>query len=238
MSGLIGRKIGMTQVFDNGGSAIPCTVLRVGPCVVVQRREIDRDGYEAVQIGLVEPTKVRGAGRQGGSRRSKGIGRALKGQFDKANVPPMKRLREFRLAPGSEAPAVGDRVLVSLFKPQDRVDIIGQSKGKGFQGVMKRHNFHGGAASHGSMFHRAPGSVGASAYPSRTFRGTKMPGRMGGGRVTVKNLEVVRVDEEHDLLVVRGAVPGARGSYLTVSRSLGATPVAPQPDAAPEKKRG
>ncbi len=238
MDGLLGRKVGMTQVFDDGGGAIPCTVLRVGPCVVVQRREMSRDGYEAVQIGLVEPTKVRGGVREGGSKKSKGINRAQKGHLDKANVPPMKRLREFRLNPGSEAPAVGDRILVSVFKLKDRVDIIGQSKGKGFQGVMKRHNFHGGAASHGSMHHRAPGSVGASAYPSRTFRGTRMPGQMGGNRVTVKNLEVVRVDEENSLLVVRGAVPGARGSYLTVSRSLGAPAASPQAEAPPEKKKG
>jgi large subunit ribosomal protein L3 len=237
MDGLIGRKVGMTQVFEDSGLAIPCTVLRVGPCVVVQRRETDRDGYEAVQIGLVEPTKVRGGGREGGGKRSKGVNRAQKGHFDKAKVPPMKRLREFRLAPGADAPAVGDKILVSVFKPSDQVDIIGQSKGKGFQGVMKRHHFSGGAASHGSMFHRAPGSVGQSAYPSRTFKGVKMPGRMGGGRVTVKNLKVVRVDEEHSLLVVQGAVPGARGSYLTVSRSLGKPKVQAAPGAAPEKKK-
>ena len=223
----------MTQVFDDAGSAIPCTVLRVGPCVVVQRRDKARDGYEAVQIGFLEPTKVRPSARGGkksggdegrtGSSRSKGIGRALKGHLDKAGVPPVRRLREIRITPGTDAPGVGDKVSVSMFKPQDRVDIIGQSKGKGFQGVMKRHNFRGGAASHGSMFHRAPGSIGQSAYPSRTFRGMRMPGRMGGARVTVKNLQVVRVDEEHNLLVVRGAVPGARGSYLTVRRHLGST---------------
>jgi len=238
MDGLIGRKIGMTQVFDDGGGAIPCTVLRVGPCVVVQRREAARDGYDAVQIGLVEPTKVRGGGREGGGKRSKGVNRPMKGHFDKAKVAPMKRLREFRLAPGADAPSVGDRILVSVFKPKDHVDIIGRSKGKGFQGVMKRHHFAGGAASHGSMFHRAPGSVGQSAYPSRTFKGMRMPGRMGGGRITVKNLEVVRVDEEHSLLVVRGAVPGARGAYLTVARSLGSPAPEAKPEAAPDKKKG
>jgi len=239
MDGLIGRKVGMTQVFDDGGSAIPCTVLQVGPCVVVQRRNTARDGYEAVQIGLVEPTKVRDKGSEGASRRSKGINRAQKGHFDKAKVPPMKRLREFRLAPGAQAPAVGDRILVSVFKPKDHVDVVGRSKGKGFQGVMKRHHFRGGGASHGSMFHRAPGSIGSSAYPSRTFRGMRMAGRMGGGRVTVKNLEVVRVDEEHSLLVVRGAVPGAQGAYLTVSRSLGQAAAREKPQAAaPERKKG
>jgi large subunit ribosomal protein L3 len=186
---------------------VPCTVLQVGPCVVVQRRDKTRDRYEAVQLGLVEPVKVKSSGKP------------LKGHFDKAGVAPTRRLLEFRLIPGGDDPAVGGTVLVSLFKVDDRVDIVGVSKGKGFQGVMKRHHFRGGAASHGSMFHRAPGSIGSSAYPSRTFRGMRMGGRMGGDRVTVKNLKVVQVDEEHNLLLVRGAVPGARGAYLSVRRS-------------------
>jgi large subunit ribosomal protein L3 len=227
LHGLIGKKVAMTQVFDEGGSAIPCTVLTVGPCVVVQKREKTRDGYEAVQVGLVEPRKV------------KGVGKALQGHFAKAKLPPTHRLREFRLAPGVEGPAVGATLLVSVFKPKDRVDIVGISKGKGFQGVMKRHHFRGGAASHGSMFHRAPGSIGSSAYPSRTFRGMRMAGRMGGERVTVKNLEVLRVDEENNLLVVRGAVPGARGAYLEVRRSQAPIRV-PQPQAgkaAAKKKK-
>jgi len=207
VEGLIGRKIAMTQLFDADGAVVPCTVLQVGPCVVVQRRDKARDRYEAVQLGLVEPVKVKSAGK------------ALKGHFDKAGVAPTRRLREFRLIPGGDDPAVGGSVLVSLFKVDDRVDIVGVSKGKGFQGVMKRHHFRGGAASHGSMFHRAPGSIGSSAYPSRVFRGMRMGGRMGGDRVTVKNLKVVQVDEEHNLLLVRGAVPGARGAYLSVRRS-------------------
>ncbi|MEK7798724.1 MAG: 50S ribosomal protein L3 [Acidobacteriota bacterium] len=207
VEGLIGRKVGMTQVFGAEGGTIPCTVLQAGPCVVVCRREPAKDGYEAVQLGLVEPGKVRG------------VSKAQAGRFQKANLPPTRRQKEFRLLPGGDVPAVGDKVLVSLFKPQDRVDIIGVSKGKGFQGVMKRHHFRGGAASHGSMFHRAPGSIGSSAYPSRTFRGMRMGGRMGGDRVTVKNLEILRVDEENNLLVVRGAVPGAAGSYLEVRRA-------------------
>ena len=207
VEGLIGRKVGMTQVFDPLGVVIPCTVLEVGPCVVVQKRERTRDGYEAIQLGLVE------------SRKAKGIGRAAEGHFKKANLPPTRYLREFRLLPGSGAPAVGDKVLVSLFKTQDWVDVIGHTKGKGFQGVMKRHGFRGGARSHGSMFHRAPGSIGQSAYPSRVFRGMRMPGQTGGGQVTIKNLEVVRVDEENNLLVVKGAVPGARGSLIKVRRS-------------------
>jgi len=207
VEGLIGRKVAMTKVFNEEGGAVPCTVLQAGPCVVVQRREVARDGYEAVQVGLVEP---------GGARRA---GKALKGHFAKANLPPMRHLKEFRLLPGGEGPAVGDKVLVSMFKQKDRVDVVGLSKGKGFQGVMKRHHFRGGAASHGSMFHRAPGSIGSSAYPSRVFRGMRMAGRMGGKRITVKNLEVLRVDEENNLLVLGGAVPGARGAYLEVRRS-------------------
>jgi len=224
VEGLIGRKVAMTQVFDEEGSAVPCTVLQVGPCVVVQKREKGRDGYEAVQLGLVEAIKV------------KGVSRPRKGHFDKASLPPTRRLREFRLLAG-DAPAMGDKVLVTLFKVKDHIDVIGVSKGKGFQGVMKRHHFRGGAASHGSMFHRAPGSIGSSAYPSRTFRGMRMGGRMGGDRVTVKNLEVVRVDEEHNLLVVRGAVPGARGAYLSVRRSRAPIKVARlQPVKASKKK--
>jgi large subunit ribosomal protein L3 len=204
VEGLIGRKIAMTQVFDEEGRVVPCTVLQVGPCVVVQRRDKNRDGYEAVQMGLVEAVKV------------KDRGKPMKGHFDKAGVPPTRKLREFRLLAGGEDPAVGGRLLVSEFKVGGRVDIVGTSKGKGFQGVMKRHHFRGGAASHGSMFHRAPGSIGSSAYPSRTFRGMRMGGRMGGDTTTVKNLTVIRVDEENNLLLIRGAVPGATGAYLAV----------------------
>jgi large subunit ribosomal protein L3 len=207
LEGLIGRKIAMTQVFDDTGRVVPCTVLQVGPCVVVQRRDKSRDGYEAVQIGLVEAVKV------------KKVGRAMKGHFAKANVPPTRRVSEFRLIPGGDDPAVGGTVLVGMFKVDDTVDIVGTSKGKGFQGVMKRHHFRGGAASHGSMFHRAPGSIGSSAYPSRVFRGMRMGGRMGGDRITSKNMTVVRIDEENNLLVVRGAVPGATGAYLAVRKS-------------------
>jgi large subunit ribosomal protein L3 len=221
VEGLIGRKIAMTQVFEEDGRVVPCTVLQVGPCVVVQRREKGRDGYEAVQLGLVEAVKV------------KPRGQALEGHFKKAGVPPTRRLKEFRLIPGGDDPAVGGKVLVSLFKISDRVDIIGTSKGKGFQGVMKRHHFRGGAASHGSMFHRAPGSIGSSAYPSRVFRGMRMGGRMGGDRVTAKNLTVVRIDEDNNLLVVRGAVPGATGGYLSVRRSRAPIRI-PKVQAAPK----
>ncbi len=197
----------MRRVFDEEGGTVPCTVVQAGPCVVVARRQTARDGYEAVQLGLVE------------GRPARHVPKAIQGHFAKANVPPTRRVKEFRLIPGGDDPAVGANVLVTLFKPKDRVDIIGVSKGKGFQGVMKRHHFRGGAASHGSMFHRAPGSIGSSAYPSRVFRGMRMGGRMGGDRVTVKNLEVLRVDEENHLLVVKGAVPGASGAVLVVRRS-------------------
>jgi large subunit ribosomal protein L3 len=228
VEGLIGRKVAMTQIFDDEGKVVPCTVLQVGPCVVVQRREKSRDGYEAVQLGFVETVKV------------KNTGKALKGHFDKAGVPPTRRLKEFRLLPGGEDPAVGGKVLVSQFKPQDRVDIIGVSKGKGFQGVMKRHHFRGGAASHGSMFHRAPGSIGSSAYPSRTFRGMRMAGRMGGDQVTVKNLTVMRVDEENHLMVVRGAIPGASGALLTVRKARAPIRIVKKqaPPKAAKKKGG
>jgi large subunit ribosomal protein L3 len=224
VEGLIGRKIAMTQVFDPEGAVVPCTVLKVGPCVVVQRRDMGRDHYEAVQLGLVEAGKV------------KNVTKALKGHFEKANLPPTHRLKEFRLVPGGDDPKVGDTVLVSLFKPADMVDIIGVSKGKGFQGVMKRHHFRGGAASHGSMFHRAPGSIGSSAYPSRVFKGMRMAGRMGGDRVTVKNLVVVQVDPENNLLLVRGAVPGARGAVLSVLRSRSPVRI-PKPQAPKAGKK-
>lgn len=227
VEGLIARKIAMTQVFEEDGRVVPCTVLEAGPCVVVQRREKGRDGYEAVQLGLVEAVKV------------KPRGRALDGHFKKAGVPPTRRVKEFRLIAGGDDPAVGGKVLVSLFKVQDRVDIVGTSKGKGFQGVMKRHHFRGGAASHGSMFHRAPGSVGSSAYPSRVFKGMRMGGRMGGDQVTVKNLTVVRVDEENNLLVVRGAVPGATGAYMSIRRARAPRRVVIQqaPKAGAKKKK-
>jgi len=227
VEGLIGRKIAMTQVFDAEGGTIPCTVVQAGPCVVVARRDKAKEGYEAVQLGLVEPGKARG------------VSKAVQGQFARANLPPTRRLKEFRVVPGGDAPAVGDKVLVAtLFKPNDRVDVIGVSKGKGFQGVMKRHHFRGGAASHGSMFHRAPGSIGSSAFPSRTFRGMRMGGRMGGDRVTVKNLEVLRVDEENNLLVVKGAVPGAQGAYLMVRKSRAPIRIKKAQAQAPPKTGG
>ncbi|MBI3931817.1 MAG: 50S ribosomal protein L3 [Acidobacteria bacterium] len=205
VQGIIGRKIGMTQVYAEDGRAIPATVIEAGPCVVVQRKAKDKDGYSAVQIGLVEARKV------------KRVTKPMEGHFKKAGLPPCRVLREFRLEDGAEV-KVGDKISVALFNPGDQVHVTGVSKGKGFQGVVKRHHFRGGAATHGSMFHRAPGSIGSSAYPSRVLKGMRAGGHMGQDRVTVRNLEVVRVDAEKNLLVVRGAVPGAGGGYVVIRK--------------------
>lgn len=210
VNGLIGRKVGMTHLFMEDGRFVPVTVIEAGPCVVVQRKTAERDGYEAAQLGLVESKPFRKATRP------------AKGHFEKAGVPPSRVLREFRLQEGAD-PKPGDTVTCELFAPGQLVEVIGTSKGKGFQGTIRRHNFRGGAASHGSMFHRAPGSVGASAWPSRTFPGTRMAGQMGSARVTVRGLTVVKVDAGHNLLMLRGAVPGARGSLVVIQRPYGAT---------------
>ena len=206
MQGILGRKLGMTQIFAEDGTAVPVTLIAAGPCVVVQRKTEANDGYEAVQLGLVE------------KKAPKKVTRPLKGHLDKAGVGPVRRLGEFRLAAGEDAKA-GDEVKVSIFAPDQYVDVIGTSKGKGFQGVIRRHNFRGGRATHGSMFHRAPGSIGASSEPSRVFPGMRAAGRMGGKRVTAKNLRVVKVDEERGLLFLDGAVPGPRGGYLAIRRA-------------------
>jgi large subunit ribosomal protein L3 len=205
VEGIIGRKVGMTQVYAEDGQAIPATVIEAGPCVVVQRKSKGKDGYSAVQVGLVERRAV------------KRVPKAMKGHFDKAGLPPCRVLREFRVEEGAEV-KVGDRFSVELFAAGDRVRITGISKGKGFQGVVKRHHFRGGAATHGSMFHRAPGSIGASAFPSRVLKGMRAGGHMGSDRVTVRNLEVVRVDAGNNILVVRGSIPGAGGSYVVIRK--------------------
>jgi large subunit ribosomal protein L3 len=203
MKGILGIKLGMTQIFEEDGKVVPVTVVKVGPCRVVQRKAGDPDGYDAVQIGLVE------------DRPPRHVTRARQGHFDKAGVAPLRRLMEFRVDEGDPA-AAGDELKASIFQENDYVDVIGTSKGKGFQGVIKRHGFSGGRATHGSMFHRAPGSIGQSAYPSRVFPGMRLPGRMGGKRVTIKNLQVVKVNEEENLIYLRGAVPGARNSYVAL----------------------
>jgi large subunit ribosomal protein L3 len=205
--GILGKKIGMTQVFRADGQVVPVTLLKAGPCVVVQRKEPVKDGYGAVQLGLLEFAKPRR------------ITKALNGHVKKAGVEGVKFLRELRLQPGDEGLKMGDRVLVDQFKPNDKVDVIGISKGRGFAGLVKRHHFRGGDKSHGSMHHRAPGSIGASSYPSRVFPGLRMAGHMGVDRVTVRNLEVIEVDAEENVLVVKGAVPGPNGGYVVVRRA-------------------
>jgi large subunit ribosomal protein L3 len=206
VTGILGRKIGMTQVFADDGTAIAGTVIKAGPCVVVQRKTVEADGYESVQLGLVEDRPAK-------------VDKPLAGHYKKAGVPPTKVRREVKLAKDAD-PKTGDQVLVSMFAAGERVDVVGVSRGKGFQGVMKRHHFRGGAATHGSMFHRAPGSIGASSFPSRVIKGMRAAGRMGADRVTVHNLRVVRVDPDNHLLVVSGAVPGAPGGYLLVRKAV------------------
>ena len=205
IQGIIGKKVGMTQVYAEDGQAIPATVIEAGPCVVVQRKSKEKDGYSAVQVGLVERRTV------------KRVSKPMKGHFGKAGLPPCRVLREFRVEAGSEV-KVGDKVSVELFAAGDEISVTGISKGKGFQGVVKRHHFRGGAATHGSMFHRAPGSIGASAFPSRVLKGMKAGGHMGSDRVTVKNLKVVKVDPANNILVVKGSVPGSGGGYVVIRK--------------------
>lgn len=207
--GLIGRKVGMTQVFGDDGNMIPVTVVQLGPCTVVEVRSKATHGYDALQLGF-EPKK-------------KNVTKAMAGVYKKAGVAtPMRVLREIRLQK-SEALApysVGQSLTAEIFSPGELVDVVGVSKGKGFQGGVKRHGWAGGDATHGSMFHRAPGSIGASSDPSRVWPGHPLPGRMGGDRRTVLNLPVVRVLVEQNLLLLRGAVPGARGGVVLVRKSV------------------
>ncbi|HEV8145225.1 MAG TPA: 50S ribosomal protein L3 [Bryobacteraceae bacterium] len=206
--GILGKKIGMTQVFRADGQVVPVTVLKAGPCVVVQRKTPQTDGYDAVQLGLMEYVK-----------KSK-ISKPQTGHLKKSGAEGVKFQREFRLDNTANGDMkAGDRVLVDEFKPKDIVDVIGISKGRGFQGVVRRHHFKGGPSGHGSMFHRAPGSIGASSFPSRVFPGMKMSGQMGTNRVTVRNLEIVEVDAEENVLLVKGAVPGPNGGYVMVRRA-------------------
>ncbi len=205
--GILGKKIGMTQIFRPDGQAVPVTLLKAGPCMVTQRKTPTTDGYDAVQLGLMEFVKP------------KRINKPATGHLKKAGAEGVKLLREFPLEGGDGDLKSGDKVLVDQFKPNDKVDVIGISKGRGFAGVVKRHHFRGGEGSHGSMFHRAPGSIGASSFPSRVVPGMRMGGQMGNGRVTVRNLEVLEVDLEDNVLVVKGAVPGPNGSYVIVRRA-------------------
>lgn len=197
----------MTQVFRPDGQVVPVTLLKAGPCVVVQRKTPTTDGYDAVQLGLMEFAKAR--------RTTK----AVAGHLKKASADGVKFLREIKMRPGDDDLKQGDRVLVDQFKPNEKVDVIGMSKGRGFGSIIKRHHFHGGPESHGSMFHRAPGSIGASSFPSRVFPGTRMAGHLGTQQVTIRNLEIVQVDAEDNVLMVKGAVPGPNGAYVLVRRA-------------------
>ncbi len=206
--GILGKKIGMTQVFRPDGQVVPVTVLKAGPCVVVQRKTPATDGYDAVQLGLMEFVK------------KTSINKPQAGHLKKSGAEGVKFQREFRLEEGANGDLkAGDRVLVDEFKPKEKVDVIGVSKGRGYAGLVKRHHFRGGDDTHGSMFHRAPGSIGASSFPSRVFPGMRMSGHMGTAKVTVRNLEIVEVDAEDNVLLVKGAVPGPNGGYVVVRRS-------------------
>jgi large subunit ribosomal protein L3 len=211
INGIIGKKVGMTQLFAADGTVTPVTVIKAGPCVVVQKKSAaGRDGYDAVQLGLVEERPVK----------LKNVTKPMQGHFEKtgAGTPPTRVLKEIRLADGAEV-NVGDKVLVDQFSEGDSIELVGKSKGRGFQGTVKRHHFNRGPESHGSMNVRRPGSIGQSAYPSRVIKGTRSSGHMGDKRVTVKGLTVARVDVENNLLMIRGAVPGANGSVVVVKKA-------------------
>jgi large subunit ribosomal protein L3 len=225
VTGIIGRKVGMTQVFAKDGSVSPATVIKAGPCVVVQAKGVATDGYEAAQIGLVEDRPAR-------------VNKPTAGHFKKADVPPTRVRREVKVVKGAEAPKAGEQILVNaLFANGDRVDVIGTSRGKGFQGVVKRHHFAGGRMSHGSMFHRAPGSIGASSYPSRVVKGMRMGGHMGNKQITTRNLKIIRVDAENNLLLLEGSVPGGPNAVLVIRKAIAAKPVRVA-QVEPAKKKG
>jgi large subunit ribosomal protein L3 len=207
VDGIIGVKLGMTQVFAEDGNLVGCTVLQAGPCVVVQRRTKEKDGYDAAQLGLVEFVKPQR------------VNKALTGHFKKADVAPMKILKEVRIQESKDETKVGDRVLVENFKAGELVDVSGVSKGRGFAGGVKRWHYAGGDATHGSMFHRAPGGIGGSSFPSRVWKNQHFPGHLGNQRVTAKNLKVIKVDTDENLLLVRGSVPGPSGQYIFIRKS-------------------
>lgn len=216
MKAIIGKKIGMTQVFMDDGQLIPVTVIEAGPCRVLQAKNKDKDGYVTVQIGF-DP-----------NRKEKNVTKPMLGHFSKTSSPAYRILREFNM----EGLKEGDDITVDIFSKGDIVNISGTSKGKGFQGVMKRHNYGGGPASHGSMFKRAPGSMGASSYPSRVWKNKGLPGQMGNVRVTTKNIEVVDIKKDLNLILVKGSVPGANGNYVMIGSN------APMPDLAVKENIG
>jgi large subunit ribosomal protein L3 len=206
LEGLIGKKIGMAQGFDAEGNAVPLTVIQAGPCTVIQIKSKEKDGYQALQVGFVEGRAVKSSSK------------AQLGHFKKSGSPLTPVLREF-LVGGPGEVKEGDQFFVDIFKIGEKVHVTGTSKGKGFAGVVKRHHFRGGGDTHGSMFHRAPGSIGASSYPSRVVRGLRMGGHMGHDRVTARNLVVFQADKDHNLLVVKGAVPGPNGGYVLIHKA-------------------
>jgi large subunit ribosomal protein L3 len=206
MKSLIGKKLGMTQIFDEEGRRVPVTVIEAGPCSVVQRKTIAIDGYEAVQLGF-------------GAQKTERVAKPLAGHFKKAGLGTMRELREVRVDAGDSAKA-GDTLTAAVFEGVSFVDVLGVTKGKGFQGVMKRHNFGGGRATHGSHFHRTTGSIGMKEKPGRVFKGKKMAGQMGGTDVTVQNVKVIQVRAAENLILVKGQVPGANGTTLVLREAL------------------
>ena len=203
---IIGKKIGMTQIFDENGVVIPVTVIEAGPCVVAQVKTSENDGYEAVQLGFGEVKENR-------------LNKPVRGHFSKANVAPRKHLREFRLD-SIEGIKVGDEIKADIFAAGEKIDVQGTSKGKGFQGVIKRHGQHRGPMGHGSMYHRRPGSMGPTSTPGRVFKGKKLPGHMGHVTVTIQNLDVVKVDMDKNVILVKGSVPGSKGAILKIKSAV------------------
>ena len=203
---LIGKKVGMTQIFDENGTVIPVTVIEAGPCVVAQVKTIENDGYEAVQLGFGEVKENK-------------LNKPVKGHFAKANVTAKKHLREFRLD-SIEGIKVGDKLKADVFVAGDKIDVQGTSKGKGFQGVIKRHGQSRGPMGHGSMYHRRPGSMGSTSTPGRVFKGKRLPGHMGANTITIQNLEVVAVDLDKNVILVKGSVPGVNGAILKIRQSV------------------
>ena len=203
---LIGKKVGMTQIFDENGVVIPVTVIEAGPCVVAQVKTLEKDGYEAIQLGF-------------GEVKEKKVNKPEKGHFTKANIKPLKHLREFKLD-SIEGIKVGDELKADIFAVGDKIDVQGTSKGKGFQGVIKRHGQSRGPMGHGSMYHRRPGSMGPTSTPGRVFKGKKLPGHMGHVTVTIQNLDIVKVDMDKNVLLVKGSVPGAKGAILKIKSAV------------------
>ncbi len=231
--GILGKKIGMTQIFDEDGNMIPVTVIEAGPCVIVQKKTVENDGYQALKMGfddkkvrVIETKKFKVEVEKDGEKVSEtkeskkyNVPKPLKGMFDKANVTFKKVIKEFKLDNSSEY-EVGQEIKVDIFSEGEKIDVTGISKGKGFQGTIKRHNGHRGPMTHGSKYHRGPGSMGSSASPSKVFKSKKLPGHMGSEKITVQNLDIVKVDTERNLLLVKGAVPGAKGGYLVIKESV------------------